>query len=217
MTSLTLVQQLAIWALPVLLAVTLHEVAHGYVARALGDGTAAAAGRLSLNPLRHVDPIGTVLVPGLLLAAGGFLFGWAKPVPINAAALDDGRRSMAWVAVAGPMANLAMALIWAMALHLLLVFGGDGGVTFGLRAMCLAGIGINIILLVLNLLRLPPLDGARVLAGFLPAKGAQWLDRIEPFGLIVLLALLFTGVLGFILWPMVGFVENVVHSVTGLR
>ncbi|MBY8965352.1 site-2 protease family protein [Algiphilus sp. NNCM1] len=216
MESLTLVQQLAVWALPVLLAVTLHEAAHGYVARALGDSTAAQLGRLSLNPLRHIDPVGTVLVPGLLLAMGGFLFGWAKPVPVNPARLKQGRRSMAWVAVAGPLANLAMAIGWAILLKLLLVSGADGGIATGLRYMALAGIAINILLMVLNLLPLPPLDGSRVLGGFLPPQQAQMLDRIEPYGLIILLALLFTGVLGFILWPLYGAVDGVVRGMTGL-
>jgi len=216
MESLTLVQQLAVWALPVLLAVTLHEAAHGYVARALGDSTAAQLGRLSLNPLRHVDPVGTLLVPGLLLAMGGFLFGWAKPVPVNPARLKEGRRSMAWVAVAGPLANLAMAFAWAIVLKVLLVTGVDGGVAIGMRYMALAGIAINILLMVLNLLPLPPLDGSRVLGGFLPPPQAQMLDRIEPYGLIILLALLFTGVLGFILWPLYGAVDGVVRGMTGL-
>lgn len=216
MESLTLVQQLAVWALPVLLAVTLHEAAHGYVARALGDSTAAQLGRLSLNPLRHVDPVGTLLVPGLLLAMGGFLFGWAKPVPVNPSRLKDGRRSMALVAVAGPLANLAMAFAWALLLKVLLVTGADGGIASGMRYMALAGIAINILLMVLNLLPLPPLDGSRVLGGFLPPPQAQMLDRIEPYGLIILLALLFTGVLGFILWPLYGAVDGVVRGMTGL-
>lgn len=217
MESLTLVQQLAVWALPVLLAVTLHEVAHGYAARALGDPTAQQAGRLSLNPLRHVDPVGTLLVPGILLAIGGFLFGWARPVPVNAARLHQGRRSMAWVALAGPLANLVMALGWAVLLKLLLLTGGEGGMAIGMRYMALAGIGINIILMVLNLLPLPPLDGSRVLGGFVPPRQAAWLDRVEPYGLIILLALLVTGILGVILWPMYGFVEGMVGTVTGLR
>lgn len=216
MESLTLVQQLAVWALPILLAVTLHEAAHGYVARALGDSTAAQLGRLSLNPLRHIDPVGTLLVPGVLLAMGGFIFGWAKPVPVNPARLKEGRRSMAWVAVAGPMANLAMALFWAVLLKVLLVSGTDGGIATGMRYMALAGIAINILLMVLNLLPLPPLDGSRVLGGFLPPAQAQMLDRIEPYGLIILLALLFTGVLGFILWPLYGVVDGVVRGITGL-
>ncbi|MGB0211196.1 site-2 protease family protein [Algiphilus sp.] len=217
MESLTIVQQLAVWALPVLLAVTLHEVAHGYAARALGDPTAQQAGRLSLNPLRHVDPVGTLLVPGILLAIGGFLFGWARPVPVNAARLHQGRRSMAWVALAGPLANLVMALGWAILLKLLLLTGSESGMAIGTRYMALAGIGINIILMVLNLLPLPPLDGSRVLGGFVPPRQAAWLDRVEPYGLIILLGLLVTGILGVILWPMYGFVEGMVGTVTGLR
>lgn len=198
-----LVQKLAIWALPVLLAVTLHEVAHGWVARALGDPTAALAGRLSLNPIKHVDPVGTVLVPGVLLALGGFLFGWAKPVPVAAHLLPNPRRDMAIVALAGPAANLVMALGWAIGLKISLVSGIDSGLALGLRYMCVAGVVINLVLIVLNLLPMPPLDGGRVLAGVVPDSVARLLDRIEPFGLFILIGLLATGVLGQVLyWPL---------------
>lgn len=198
-----LAQKAAIWALPVLLAVTLHEVAHGWVARALGDPTAALAGRLSLNPLKHVDPIGTVLVPGVLLALGGFLFGWAKPVPVAAHRLPNPRRDMAIVAIAGPASNLLMALGWAIGLKLCLMLGVQEGVALGLRYMCVAGVVINLVLMVLNLLPLPPLDGGRVLAGVVPDSAARLLDRIEPFGLFILIGLLATGVLGQVLyWPL---------------
>ena len=198
-----LVQKLAIWALPVLLAVTLHEVAHGWVARALGDPTAALAGRLSLNPIKHVDPVGTVLVPGVLLALGGFLFGWAKPVPVAAHRLPNPRRDMAIVALAGPAANLFMALVWAIGLKLSLLNGAESSLGVGLRYMCVAGVVINLVLMVLNLLPMPPLDGGRVLAGVVPDSVARLLDRVEPFGLFILIGLLATGVLGQLLyWPL---------------
>ena len=196
-------QTFAVWAVPVLFAITLHEVAHGWVARALGDPTAAEQKRLSLNPLRHVDPVGTVVVPGILLALGGFLFGWAKPVPVNMQRLHSPRRDMAIVALAGPGANLLMTLIWAAGLKLALANPVGEGPWLWFRFMCIAGMKINLILMVLNLLPIPPLDGGRVLAGLLPESGARVLDKIEPYGLIVLVALLFAGTLGAVLiWPL---------------
>jgi Zn-dependent protease len=215
LSSLTLTQQLAIWALPVVFAITLHEVAHGFVARALGDPTADQAGRLTLNPIRHIDPVGTLLVPGILLALGGFLFGWAKPVPVNPSRLRDGRRSMALVAIAGPAANFVMAIGWGILLKVAIGVGADAGIWLGLRYMAMAGITINLILMVLNLLPLPPLDGSRVLAGFLPEQGARQLDRIEPYGLVILLVLLFTGILGAIMWPLYGAAQSLLRGVIG--
>lgn len=215
--SAEIVQQLAIWAVPVLLAITLHEVAHGWAARALGDPTAANAGRLSLNPFRHVDPIGTVVVPGLMLMLSNFIFGWAKPVPVNPARLRHGRQSMAWVALAGPGANLLMAIGWALLLRLLGTVGADGAMASGFASMASAGIAINLLLMVLNLLPLPPLDGSRVAAAFLPPAQARWLDRIEPYGLLVLLVLLFTGILGAVLWPLYGAAQSFVQAITGLH
>lgn len=201
--SLTIVQKIAIWALPVLLAVTFHEVAHGWVARALGDQTAHRMGRLSLNPLRHVDPIGTVLVPAVLLLLGGFLFGWAKPVPVVMSNLRNPRRDMAIVAVAGPLSNFAMAVVWGVLFKVTLAHGSDSGLWLGLSYMARAGIAINIALMVLNLIPIPPLDGGRVLSGLLPAHAARQYDRIEPYGLMILLLLMFTGVLASIMsWPM---------------
>ena len=214
MLELSLAQKIAVWVLPVLLAITVHEVSHGWVARYFGDQTASMLGRLSLNPLRHVDPVGTVLVPGLMLLLTGFVFGWAKPVPVDARNLRHPRRDMAWVAAAGPFANLCMALGWALLAHLGALMGGWAGQPLVLMAV--AGIFINTILMVLNLLPLPPLDGGRVAVGVLPARLARPLARIEPYGIWILLALLFTGILGGILWPIAGGVIAAFASLTGL-
>jgi Zn-dependent protease len=215
--DLSLVQKIAVWALPVLLAITLHEVAHGWVARALGDSTAARLGRLSLNPLRHVDPVGTVLVPGVLLALGGFLFGWAKPVPVVMQNLHHPRRDMAIVAVAGPLANLLMAIGWGLLLKLSIASGAQEGLWLGLRYMALAGVLINLILMVLNLLPLPPLDGGRVLNGLLPETAARRMDQLEPYGLVILIVLLATGVLGKLLfWPL-SLSQSFLYTLLGLQ
>lgn len=217
MSEFSLIEKIAIWALPVLFAVTLHEVAHGWVARALGDNTAAAAGRLSLNPIRHVDPVGTLLVPGLLLVMGGFIFGWAKPVPVNFGRLNRPKRDMIAVAAAGPGANLLMALAWGLVFKL--VAGGgqvSGGIAEGVAYMALAGILINLILMVLNLLPVPPLDGSRVVAGLLPNDAARQYMKLEPYGLIILLVLLATGLLGFILGPPLGATKAFVLGLLGL-
>lgn len=200
---MSLVQKICIWALPVLFAITLHEVAHGWAARSLGDRTAEMLGRLSLNPLRHIDPMGTVVVPVLLLALGGFLFGWAKPVPIGVRNLRHPRRDMALVAVAGPLANGMMALAWGLLLKLALAMNATDGVWLGVRYMAMAGVMINLVLMVLNLLPLPPLDGGRVLSGLLPERYASVLDRIEPYGFFILIALMATGVLSQLMdWPL---------------
>jgi Zn-dependent protease len=217
MQGLSFVQQLIVWAPPVLLAVTLHEVAHGWVALRLGDTTAFSQGRLSLNPLRHVDPIGTVLVPAILLLAGGFIFGWAKPVPVDYRQLRDPRRDMAIVAIAGPAANIVMAVGWAVILKLAAVFQGvlPGTILMPLSYMCLAGVTVNIVLAVLNLLPVPPLDGGRVATGLLPIGPARALARLEPLGLVVLLVLLASGLLGKILGPPVSFLQHLILGVAG--
>lgn len=208
-TSLTIAQKIAIWALPVLLAITFHEVAHGWTARALGDHTAERMGRLSLNPLKHVDPIGTLLVPGILLLLGGFLFGWAKPVPVVMDNLRNPRRDMAIVAVAGPLSNFAMAIAWGLLLKLALPHAG-GGIWLGINYMARAGIFINIVLMVLNLIPIPPLDGSRIVSGLLPANAARQYNRIEPYGLIILLLLMVTGMLASIMTGPMMFSESVV-------
>lgn len=211
-SSLTIAQKIAIWALPVLLAITFHEVAHGWTARALGDHTAERMGRLSLNPLKHIDPIGTVLVPGILLILGGFLFGWAKPVPVIMGNLRNPKRDMALVAVAGPLSNFAMAIAWGLLLKLALPHVTGGGIWLGISYMARAGIFINIVLMVLNLIPIPPLDGSRIVSGLLPADAARQYNRIEPYGLIILLLLMVTGVLASIMTePMVLSESLVLH------
>ena len=210
MLEFSLVQKIIIWAIPVLFAITVHEVAHGWVALKLGDRTAQMMGRLTLNPFKHIDPVGTLLVPGILLVLGGFIFGWAKPVPVSFQNLRRPKADMAWVALAGPMANLIMALIWALVakIGLSLAQSGSG---FGepMLFMGVAGILINAMLMMLNLLPLPPLDGGRVLVSVLPGPLSWQVSRLEPYGFVILLALLFFGLLGLILWPLVSALLNV--------
>jgi Zn-dependent protease len=214
MPDLSLVQKISIWVVPVLLGITVHEVAHGWIARKLGDNTAFMLGRLTLNPLKHVDPMGTILIPGmLLLLQAGFIFGYAKPVPINWKNLRQPKRDMALVALAGPVANLFMAVGWALLLRLGLLLGDSG---LALVYMGVAGITINAILMVLNLLPLPPLDGGRVLTGLLPGPWAYKFSRIEPYGFFILIGLLVTGILGLILWPLISFFMSMMVPVSGL-
>ncbi|MBI1943677.1 MAG: site-2 protease family protein [Betaproteobacteria bacterium] len=205
------VQTVAIYALPVLFAITLHEAAHGYVARHFGDMTAYAQGRISLNPARHIDFLGTIVVPALILALSGgrFLFGWAKPVPVNYSALRSPKRHMLWVAAAGPAANLAMALGWAVLLKLTVLLPGNL-FAVPMKLMAEAGILVNLIFMFLNLLPILPLDGGRILASLLPNRAAWQYSRLEPLGLPVLLLLLVIPVSGgrtvldLVLSPLVG-------------
>ncbi len=190
--------------IPAVFAITVHEVAHGWVANRLGDPTAARQGRLSLNPLRHVDPVGTVLVPALLYLTGGFFFGWAKPVPVVWGNLRHLRRDVALVAAAGPAANLLMMLGWWLALLVLANVGGPAALAF----MCWTGIMFNATIMLLNLIPVPPLDGSRIVTALLPARAAVLYNRIEPFGLVILALLLFTGVLGAVLGPALAVVER---------
>lgn len=213
-----LTQTITIWALPVLFAITVHEAAHGYAAKLLGDTTAKMLGRLSLNPIKHIDPIGTILVPLVLLFLGGFIFGWAKPVPVNFNNLRHPRRDMALVAVAGPSSNFMMALLWAMIMKLGLIVGHYGS-AFGvpLRLMGQAGIEINLFLMLLNLIPIPPLDGGRVLSGLLPLHWADILDRIEPYGLFILVLLLVSNLLGQIIMPPYQYLSTLIYTIFGIR
>jgi len=189
-----LIQTAAIYALPVLFAITVHEAAHGYAARYFGDNTAAMLGRITLNPARHIDPIGTILMPLLLYFAtsGAFLFGYAKPVPVRFGNLRNPKRDMIWVALAGPGANLAMALAWGIGLYLL----NGGGVTelFFLK-MCKGGVLVNVVMFAFNLFPLPPLDGGRIMVGLLPLRQAMAFSRVEPYGFFIVMALVIAGVL----------------------
>ena len=208
-----LIQTIAIYALPVLFAITLHEAAHGYVARHFGDMTAYAQRRISLNPLRHVDLVGTVLVPLviLLVSGGRFLFGWAKPVPVNYSALRKPKQHMAWVAAAGPAANLAMALGWALLLKAGFLLP-ESGYTEPFARMSEAGVRVNLIFMFLNLLPILPLDGGRILASALPNRVSWQYSKLEPWGLPVLLVLVVTNVLDAVLGPLLMFSESLIHA-----
>ena len=218
MEELNTVQRIVVWALPVLFAITVHEVAHGWVARKLGDPTAMMLGRLTLNPIKHIDPIGTVLVPLALLMLGGFIFGWAKPVPVTWENLKNPKRDMALVALAGPISNLFMAIGWALIMKLGFSLGQQfAWLAWPLIYMGGAGITINAVLMLLNLLPIPPLDGGRVLVGLLPGPMAWQVSRIEPYGFMILLLLLATGMLGKILGPLLGVVQMGLFSLAGMR
>lgn len=190
-----LIQTVLIYALPVVFAITLHEAAHGYAARHFGDNTAAMMGRITLNPLKHIDPIGTILMPLLLYFAtsGAFLFGYAKPVPVQFGRLRNPKRDMVWVALAGPAANFFQALGWAI---LLVVLAASGVQERFFLEMARAGVLVNLVMWAFNLFPLPPLDGGRILVGLLPWKQAYWISRIEPWGFYIVLGLVLMGVLG---------------------
>lgn len=212
-----LVRTISIFAVPLVFAITLHEAAHGYVAKHFGDMTAYAQGRVSLNPFRHIDPVGTILVPMVILtlshfAGSSILFGWAKPVPVNFGNLRDPKRDMRWVAAAGPGANMAMALFWAATLKLGTLFPG-AYYSQPMVWMGAAGVMVNVALAVLNLVPLLPLDGGRIAVSLLPPRSAYRFSMLEPYGMMILLVLLFTGVLGFVLWPII---VGLVASIGGL-
>lgn len=206
--ELTLVQKIAVYALPVVFAITVHEAAHGYAARFFGDMTADRAGRISLNPLKHIDPIGTILLPALTLMIGGILFGWAKPVPVDFSRLRNPKRDMLWVAAAGPASNLLMALFWAFVINV----SPNAPVNYSepMALMGQAGVMINVVLMVLNLLPLPPLDGGRIAVSLLPNHLAYKFAQIERYGFIILIVLLVTGVLSSIMEPLIRAVINMI-------
>jgi len=207
--------KIALAAVPIILAITVHEAAHGYVARMFGDSTAWMLGRVTLNPLKHIDPVGTVLVPLATLLLGGILFGWARPVPVNFNNLRHPKRDMFWVAAAGPASNFVMALVWAI------VFGlatGRGPLaSAGLQYMSIVGVGINVALMVLNLLPILPLDGGRIAVSLLPHSLAVPFARSERFGFFIVIALIATGVLGVVMSPLSSVVTALLEALTGVN
>jgi Zn-dependent protease len=213
MPELNLISTLFVFVIPVIFAVTVHEVAHGWVAGQFGDQTARSMGRLTLNPIKHIDPVGTIVVPVIMYFASGFIFGWAKPVPINWRNLGHPRRDMAIVAIAGPAANLLMLLFWAMSAKVIMLLGNDSNhLAQLLFIMCSIGITINIVLMILNLFPVLPLDGGRVLTSMLPPNLAISFSRMEPYGLIILVVLLLSGVLWKILLPVISGTQSLIYQ-----
>jgi Zn-dependent protease len=211
-----------VFALPVIFAITLHEAAHGYAALRFGDTTAKMLGRITLNPIRHFDLVGTLLVPLAILVisklsgGAGILFGWAKPVPVNFNNLRRPKQDMLWVAAAGPGANLLMALIWAGLIKLAMSMPGSA-FAMPLALMGAAGIFINAVLMALNLIPLPPLDGGRIAVSLLPPRLAYTLARVEPYGIFILLGLMFMGLLGFFMWPLIQSLIQLAALVFGIK
>ncbi len=213
MSELPIYYQIFIWAIPVLFAVTLHEVGHGWAAKQLGDPTAENMGRLSLNPLKHIDPFGTVILPLITFYLGSFIFGFAKPVPVNWNQLRNTKRDIALVALAGPAANLIMMIFWLIVAKLFYTSADLGSFMSTLFFyMAWAGIVINVLLMILNLFPLPPLDGSRVVFSLLPTQLAHRYSKIEPYGLIILVVLLVSGVLFKIIGPIITWVERLMYS-----
>ncbi len=217
MNELTMVQKIVVWLLPVVFAITVHEVAHGWVAKKFGDNTAQRQGRLTLNPLNHIDLVGTVLLPGILLLTGaGFIFGWAKPVPVDPRNFKSPRKDMMYVAMAGPLSNLLMALGWAMIARIGVMLSDIEAVAMPLIYSGIAGITINLVLALINFIPIPPLDGSRIVAGLLPERLAWQYYRLEPYGFYLLLFLLISGGLGMILgYPMM-LMQHLFFSLAGL-
>jgi len=209
--ELTVIQKIVVFALPVIFAITVHEAAHGYAAKYFGDMTAFNAGRISLNPLKHIDPFGTILLPALTIMLGGILFGWAKPVPVDFRRLRNPKKDMLWVAAAGPASNFVMAIFWALVMKFSV--SAPEAFVLPLALMAKAGVSINIVLMVLNLLPLPPLDGGRIAVSLLPLNLARPFAQIERYGFIILIVLLFTGVLGRVLDPLIGLVYSLISSI----
>jgi Zn-dependent protease len=218
MDNLTIIQKIVVWILPVIFAITVHEVAHGWVAKKYGDNTASMLGRLTLNPIKHIDWLGTIIIPGLLLLTGtGFIFGWAKPVPVDARNFKNPRHDMAIVALAGPLSNLLMAVGWALLARIGVTIGTSAeNVSLPMIYTGIAGISINLVLALINLLPIPPLDGSRVLTGILPSRLAWQYNQLERYGFIILLILLYTKVLNVILEYPMYFAQNLFFSIAGL-
>lgn len=219
MLDFTWPQKLLIWLIPLVFAVTVHEVAHGWVANWRGDGTAKFLGRLSLNPTKHIDPLGTIVIPLVLLflSGGRFTFGYAKPVPVDPRNLKNPHWDMALVAIAGPLANLIMALGWAILARIgVSVMDAHQWIGEIFIALGLSGIQINLVLGVLNLIPIPPLDGSRVLSAFLSPPAALQYNRIERYGFIILIALLASGILGKVLWPIISTLLIILLNLVGI-
>ena len=213
----SLPQLIILWGIPLLFAITVHEVAHGWMANKLGDPTARMLGRLTLNPIKHIDLFGTIILPAAALYLSGFLFGWAKPVPINWRNLHHTRRDIALVAVAGPMANFIMALLWACVAKLGMIVGSHNiNLDIILRTMGKVGIYVNIMLMLVNLLPIQPLDGGRVLSSVLPRKLSYYFDRLERYGIFILLILVVTGLLGYILSEPFYVLTHCIQAIWGL-
>ena len=216
---MNIISTVAIYAIPAILAITLHEAAHAYAAKLFGDNTATWMGRLSLNPLRHIDPVGTLLVPGLLLISslltgvGGVLFGWAKPVPVNFARLGNPKRDMIWVALAGPLSNLAQALLWAILLRIVFSLTDNYMVLSATASFASAGISVNLVLMAFNLIPILPLDGGRIVAGLLPWKWAYAYSKLERYGLPIMLVLIVTGMTTFFIRPFLSLGQMLVGLV----
>lgn len=210
MMELTLIQKITVSAIPIIFAITVHEAAHGYVAKYFGDLTAEKMGRITLNPIKHIDMIGTIILPALTLMLGGILFGWAKPVPVNFANLNNPKKDMLWVAAAGPASNFIMAIVWVLVLKY--ANSAPESAAFFLLEMSKVGIMINLVLMVLNLLPLPPLDGGRIAVSLLPMNIAVKLSQLERYGFVILIVLLFTGILGKIISPIIGFFGQLILS-----
>ena len=213
--DVSIIQKITVYAIPLIFAITMHEAAHAYAARYFGDSTAYMLGRMTLNPLKHIDPVWTILVPIVTLLVSPFVFGAAKPVPVNFGALRNPKRDMIWVAAAGPLANLTMMVLWAI-LGKIAISLDASGPTYFLASVAEAGIFVNALLMVFNLFPLLPLDGGRILTGLLPDKMAYTFSRTEPYGMLILIALIVTGVMGRFMWPLIDISMKSIYAIIGL-